>query len=68
MVWATAAARVLLHLETRSGQASLRQLPILPVRDLLSVGLWSWGFVTRSVQWRNDRLRVNRDGSVLPVV
>ena len=68
MLAATAAARVLLHLRTRNPDASLRQLFILPVRDSLSVALWSWSFVTRRVHWRNDYLRVNRDGSVLPVV
>jgi len=64
----TAVARVLLHLAARDRGVSARELLILPMRDLLSVGLWSWSFATRRVQWRNDRLRVNRDGSVLPVV
>ncbi|MGO9992671.1 MAG: bacteriohopanetetrol glucosamine biosynthesis glycosyltransferase HpnI [Steroidobacteraceae bacterium] len=64
----TAAARILLHFKTRNQDASLRQLFILPIRDLLSVALWSWSFVTRRVHWRNDHFLVNRDGSVLPVV
>ncbi len=68
MLALTAAARVLLHFRTRNPGASLRQLAILPARDLLSVALWSWSFVTRHVHWRNDHFRVNRDGSVLPVM
>jgi ceramide glucosyltransferase len=68
MLAVTAATRILLHFKTRNQDASLRQLFILPIRDMLSVALWSWSFVTRRVHWRNDHLRVNRDGSVLPVV
>ena len=37
------------------------------VRDLLTVVLWSWSFVTRRVRWRDDDYLVARDGSVLPV-
>jgi hypothetical protein len=36
----------------------------LPLRDLLSLGLWVWGFATRRVYWREDLYRVTRDGSV----
>jgi ceramide glucosyltransferase len=68
MLAVTAAARIVLHLKTRNEGASLRQLVILPIRDMLSVALWSWSFVTRRVHWRNDHFRVNRDGSVLPVM
>jgi len=68
MLAVTAAARILLHFKTRNQDASLRQLFILPIRDLLSVALWSWSFATRRVHWRNDHFLVNRDGSVLPVV
>ena len=64
----TAAARMLLHLRTRLEGARFVQMLVLPLRDALSVGLWSWGFVTRRVRWRDDHYRVNRDGSVLPVV
>jgi hypothetical protein len=68
MIAVTAAARILLHFKTRDRSASLRQLFALPIRDLLSVALWSWSFVTRRVRWRDDHFLVNRDGSVLPVV
>jgi ceramide glucosyltransferase len=68
MLAVAAVARLILHLRTRRPEHALRQLVILPVRDLLSVTLWSWSFVTRRVHWRNDHFLVNRDGSVLPVV
>src|SRR6202034_2224878 len=40
----------------------------LPFRDVLSLGLWVWGFATRRVHWREDRYSVSRDGSAHPVV
>ena len=40
---------------------------VLPFRDVLSLGLWAWSFVTRHVHWREDRYQVTRDGSVRPV-
>lgn len=67
MLAVTSAARILLHIKTRDPNASLRQLWLLPLRDLLSVALWSWSFVTRRVRWRDDHFLVSRDGSVLPV-
>ena len=68
MLAITAVARALLHTKMRGDKHHVRQLLILPLRDLLSVALWHWGFVTRSVHWRDDLYLVNRDGSVLPVV
>ena len=67
MLGVTAAARTLLHLKMRGPRDVVRQLLALPLRDVLSVFLWTWGFATRSVHWKNDHYRVNRDGSVLPV-
>jgi ceramide glucosyltransferase len=65
----TAAARVLLHFRTRGGTpAHAAGLLVLPLRDVLSLGLWVWGFATRSVHWREDRYSVSRDGSAHPVV
>ena len=63
----TAVARLLLHLKTRRAGTAIQQLLLLPVRDLLTVVLWSWSFVTRRVRWRDDDYLVARDGSVLPV-
>jgi ceramide glucosyltransferase len=65
----TAAARVMLHFRTRGGSpGAALGLLVLPFRDVLSLGLWVWGFATRSVHWREDRYSVSRDGSAHPVV
>jgi ceramide glucosyltransferase len=64
----TAIARMLLHFNARFEGSRARQLLALPLRDALSVALWSWSFATRRVHWRNDHYQVNRDGSVLPIV
>jgi ceramide glucosyltransferase len=65
----TALGRIVLHLRVRGAAAGVvRDFAVLPIREALSLGLWVWGFVTRRVHWRDDRLRVTRDGSVKPVV
>ena len=64
----TALARTALHFKMRHEKHPMRQVLVLPFRDLLSVALWNWGFVTRSVHWRDALYLVNRDGSVLPVM
>jgi ceramide glucosyltransferase len=64
----TALARVVLHLLTRKQGSTPFQFAILPLRDVLSLSLWAWSFVTRHVRWREDSYRVTRDGSVQPVV
>jgi len=68
MLAVTATARMLVHWRTRTQGSATLQVVVLPLRDLLSLGLWSWSFVTRRVYWRNGHYRVTRDGSVLPVV
>jgi ceramide glucosyltransferase len=62
------AARVLLHWQTRQGRASATQLLMLPVRDTLSLGMWTCSLLTRRVRWGNDEFQVARDGSVELVV
>lgn len=42
-------------------------LPLLPVRDLMSVGFWAAGFLGREVDWRGRRFRVNAGGRITPV-
>ena len=65
----TALGRTALHVRVRGAAKGLaRDFAVLPLREALSLLLWAWGFVTRRVQWRDDRLRVTRDGSVQPVV
>jgi ceramide glucosyltransferase len=60
----TVLGRVGVHWSTRREGSSPLQFLALPVRDALSLGLWLWSFITRQVQWREDRYRVTRDGSV----
>jgi ceramide glucosyltransferase len=67
MLAITILARVMLHLGTRRPGSSAIRLFIIPLRDILSIGLWAWGFATRRVRWRDDHYRVSRDGSALPV-
>jgi len=65
----TALGRVVLHLRVRGAASGIvRDFAVLPLREVLSLLLWAWGFVTRRVHWRDDRFRVTRDGSVQPVV
>jgi ceramide glucosyltransferase len=65
----TALGRIALHLRVRGTASGLaRDLAVLPLREALSLLLWAWGFFARRVQWRDDRFRVTRDGSVQPVV
>ena len=68
---ATAAARVMLHFaagDPGPGKASpWRGLWLLPLSDGLGFALWCWGFATREVQWRQERYRVERDGSAHPI-
>jgi len=64
MLVMTLAARILVHSNTRQRGASWVPLMLLPFRDLLSLGLWSWSFVTRRVQWRDSHFHTARDGSM----
>jgi ceramide glucosyltransferase len=59
--------RLLLHLKMRQSRTSSWQVLLVPVRDFLSLALWSWSFMTRQVRWRDERYRVFRDGSAIPV-
>jgi ceramide glucosyltransferase len=68
MLAATCIARLGLHFKMRSHESPVLQLLILPLRDLLSLALWSWSFVTRRVDWRNAQYLISRDGVALPVV
>lgn len=61
-------ARLMLHLATRARGAAKTQVLVLPLRDVLSLGLWGWSFVTRRVRWRENHYRITRDGSALPVM
>jgi ceramide glucosyltransferase len=63
-----AVSRLLLHFRVQCALSHrTRSTLALPVRDVLNVLLWSWGFVSRRVHWRDARLHVTRDGSMRPV-
>ena len=64
MLCLSALTRVMLHMSVRRAGSSPLQIALLPLRDTLSFVLWGWSFFTRSVQWREERYRVGRDGSV----
>jgi ceramide glucosyltransferase len=65
----TALGRIVLHVRVRATASGIaRDFAVLPLGEALNLLLWAWGFVTRQVHWRDDRLRVTRDGSVQPVV
>jgi ceramide glucosyltransferase len=68
MLAITASMRLLLHFKMRHRGSTALQLLLLPLRDVLSLVLWSWSFTTRRVHWRNEHYHVKRDGSVLPVM
>jgi ceramide glucosyltransferase len=68
MLAVTVLARLMLHLKVGKSLWGVGGLLALPIRDLLSVGLWAWSFATRRVQWRDDQYSVSSDGSVRPVV
>jgi ceramide glucosyltransferase len=67
MLAVTAITRLLLHFNIRLQGSTTLQLLVLPLRDVLSLALWSWSFATRRVHWRNEHYHVNRDGSVQSV-
>lgn len=61
--WSVAAA---VALRTRD-RVSLRALPLLPLRDLLTPALWAAGLLTRRVVWRGRVFEVDRRGRLAPV-
>jgi ceramide glucosyltransferase len=60
----TSIARLVLHARVGQSRTTVAALAALPLRDVLSLGLWGWSFVTRRVQWRDDHYSVSRNGSV----
>jgi ceramide glucosyltransferase len=68
MLAVTVIARFLLHAKVGKSRWGVGELVAIPIRDLLSLGLWAWSFVTRRVQWRDDQYSVSSDGSARLVV
>ncbi|HEX3846948.1 MAG TPA: bacteriohopanetetrol glucosamine biosynthesis glycosyltransferase HpnI [Steroidobacteraceae bacterium] len=61
------AARMALHLSARTRGWGWLALVGVPMRDVLTSGLWIWSFTTRQVHWRERRYEVAADGTVEPV-
>lgn len=60
-------ARVALHCAAwnpsdRPYRDMLLTLPLLPLRDMLNVGLWAAGFCSRRVYWAGRKLQVDQRG------
>ncbi|MDZ7637421.1 MAG: bacteriohopanetetrol glucosamine biosynthesis glycosyltransferase HpnI [Bryobacterales bacterium] len=53
-------ARVVLH-----DRSSLAMLLLQPFRDLWAFAIWLWGFSGRTVEWRGQRLVLNRRGVIV---
>jgi len=62
----TLAARLVLHFAGRPDRwrDGWRQLGLIPLHDVLLLGLWIWAFGRREVSWRQERFGVGRDGSL----
>jgi ceramide glucosyltransferase len=45
-----------------------RDLALLPIRDLMSLAIWAWGAVGRTVIWRGQRYLLKRDGTFEPIL
>lgn len=42
----------------------LKWLPIVPIKDVLSFGIWVWSFSGRKVFWRGKYYRIEKDGRI----
>lgn len=45
----------------------LRRAHLLPLRDVLSLGVWVAGYVSRRVAWKGQAFRVSPDGTIKPI-
>lgn len=65
----TAGARAVIHYDASCqrpspGLFALLTLPLLPLRDLLSLGVWATSFASRRVSWAGNEFSVADDGSL----
>jgi hypothetical protein len=44
----------------------LRLWFLIPLRDLFSAAIWLAGFFGKSVEWRGQRLTLDREGRIRP--
>jgi ceramide glucosyltransferase len=53
-----------LHRKVIRSKQWLRWLVLLPVKDLLSFGIWVWSFLGRSVFWRGKYFKIIKGGKI----
>ena len=55
-----------LHLQWKLNQSAVgdRNWWLAPVKDLLQVGLWVGAFCGRTIEWRGERYRLRKDGTM----
>ena len=46
-------------------QTALKFLWLVPIRDLLSFGIWIYSWFSNSMNWRGRNLKLDRDGKLL---
>jgi ceramide glucosyltransferase len=42
----------------------LKWVPLLPVNDLISFGVWAWSFAGNKVTWRGRSFKIMKDGRI----
>jgi len=42
----------------------IRWIPLLPLKDLFSFGIWAWSFLTNKVTWRGISFRITKGGFI----
>lgn len=53
------------HLQWRlTGQVSLSSAWLPPLKDLLQTGIWLLAFAGNHIEWRGERMRLRRDGTL----
>lgn len=48
-------------------RSQVRMLWMVPVKDLLQVAVWFAAFLGNTIEWRGQRLRLRRDGTLVPL-
>ena len=60
------AAGLLVSARVLRAHSSLASALLMPLRDLWGLAVWAGGLFGSSVVWRGQRLRLTRDGRIVP--